>query len=364
VKVTKMQYASLAGGVLLARLLVWPAGANDPAPEALIQAGHWKRARPLVEQRYQANPGDAHSAYLLSQVKAAFGDLDAALPLAEKAVALDSNNSAYHSQLGVVCGETAEKASMFAKAGWAHRFKDETDKAAALDPKNLDARFALMEYYLQAPRLMGGSKQKAAAMAEEISGINPARGYLAQARVAQEDKDAPREEASFLKALAAAPEDYEILVSAAAFYNRETQKKYDQAEKQSRQAVGINPGQVSAYSQLAYALAAGDRWSEVDATLAEAEKNVPDDLSPYYQAGRALLYTGKDLPRAERYFRKYLGQEPEGEAPTLAHAHWRLGLVFEKEGRKPEAVSEIETAVRLQPDFAEAKKDLKRLGGS
>ena len=338
-KIIKTQYPRLARGVLLAGLLAWPAAANDPAPEALIKAGHWKRARPLVEQRYQANPGDARSAYLLSQVKAAFGDLDAAVPL-------------------------AEKASLFAKAGWAHRFKEETDKAAALDPKNLDARFALMEYYLQAPRLMGGSRQKAGAMAEEISRINPAQGYLAQARLAQEDKDATREEAAFLKALEAAPEDYEILVSTAAFYNRDTQKKYDQAEKQSRRAVKVSPGQVSAYSSLAFALAAVERWPDLDAALAEAEKNVPDDLSPYYQAGRALLYTGKDMPRAERYFRRYLAQEPEGEAPTLAHAHWRLGLVLEKEGRKAEAVAEIETALRMRPDLTEAKKDLKRLQGS
>jgi tetratricopeptide (TPR) repeat protein len=364
VETIQMQYTRLARSVLLAGLLVWPAAANEGAPEGLIQAGHWKRARPLVEQLYQANPGDARSAYMLSQVKAAFGDLDAAVTLAEKAVALDSNNAEYHSQLGIVCGETAEKASLFAKGGWAHRFKEETEKAAALDSKNLDARFALMEYYLQAPRLMGGSRQKAAAMAEEISRINPARGYLAQARLAQEDKDATREEAAFLKALAAAPEDYEILVATAGFYNRDTQRKYDQAEKQSRQAVKVNPGQVSAYSSLAFALAALERWPELDAALTEAEKKVPDDLSPYYQAGRALLYTGKDLPRAERYFRKYLGQEPEGEAPTLAHAHWRLGLVLEKEGRKPEAISEIQTAVRLRPDFGEAKKDLKRFGGS
>ncbi len=356
-----MRYACLVRGILLASLLAWLAAADDPAPEALIKAGHWKRARALLEQRYQANPGDARSAYLLSQVKAAFGDLDAALKLAEKAVLLDSNNADYHSQLGTVCGETTEKASLFAKAGWAHRFKEETEKAAALDPKNLGARFALMEYYLQAPRLMGGSRQKAATMAEEIGRIDPARGYLAQARLAQEDKDASREEAASLKALAAAPHDYEILVSVAGFYNRDTRREYGKAEKHSREAAKVDPSQAGAYSSLAFALAAEERWAELDAALAEAEKNVPDDLNPYYQAGRALLCTGKDLARAERYFRRYLGPEPEGEAPTLAHAHWRLGLVLEKKGRKPEAVAEIEAALRMRPDLGEAKKDLKRL---
>jgi len=99
----------------------------------------------------------------------------------------------------------------------------------------------------------------------------------------------------------------------------------------------------------------------LDAILAQAEKNVPDNLSPYYQAGRLLLNPGSDLPRAENYFRKYLTQEPEPGAPQHAHAYWRLGLALEKQGRKPEAINALETAVRLKPDLAEAKKDLKRL---
>ncbi len=355
--------AKLVGALFVAASVVSPAAANDPAPEALIKAGHWKRARPLAEQAYRANPGDARAAFWLSQVQEAFGDLDSALKLAEKAVGLDGNNSQYRYQLGTVCGETAEKASFFAKAGWAHRFKEETEKAAALDPKNLDARFALLEYDLQAPRMMGGSKEKAAAMAEEIGRIDPARGYLAQARLAREDKDASREESALLKALAAAPDDYEILVSVANFYNRDTQAKYGKAAERSRQAVKVEPGQAGAYTTLAFALAAAERWAELDAALAEAEKSVPDDLSPYYQGGRALLVSGKDLPRAERYFRKYLTEQPEAGAPTLAHAHWRLGLVLEKEGRKQEAAAEVETALRLKPDLNEAKKDLKRLKG-
>jgi hypothetical protein len=38
-----------------------------------------------------------------------------------------------------------------------------------------------------------------------------------------------------------------------------------------------------------------------------------------------------------------------------------LGLVLEKEGRKPEAISELKTAVQLKPDLNAAKKDLSRL---
>ena len=64
---------------------------------------------------------------------------------------------------------------------------------------------------------------------------------------------------------------------------------------------------------------------------------------------------------AERYLRKYLGQEPEGGAPKLAYAHWRLGTMYAKSGKKEQAIAEIETCLRAEPNFEPAKKDLKAL---
>ncbi|HEV2496047.1 MAG TPA: tetratricopeptide repeat protein [Terriglobia bacterium] len=365
--------ALFIAGLALSTTMGLAALAADPAPEALIDAGHWKQARAAIEQRYQANPNDAQAAYLLSRVKLAFGDLDNALKLAEKAVELDGIKAAYHYQLGVVCGETAERASLFSKAGWARRFKSEAEKAASLDPHDLDARFGLLEYDLEAPRLMGGGRDKAQAMAAEIAKIDAARGNLAEARLAQQDKDtAAKQESWYLKALTAAPHNYEVLVDLAQFYGPDGRKQFDLAEKYAEQARKLEPGRVDAYAMLAYSDAARGRWPELERDLKAAEKNVPDDLSPYYQAGRALFERGDNpdpagapsvLTRAESCFRKYLTQEPEGEAPTLAHAHWRLGLVLEKEGHKPEAIAELETALRLKPDLDAAKKDLKRLNG-
>ncbi len=75
--------------------------------------------------------------------------LEGWLTLAEKAAARDPNNADYHVQLGEVCGQTAEKASLFSKGKWAKRFKEEEEKAANLDSQNIDARFDLLEYDLQ-----------------------------------------------------------------------------------------------------------------------------------------------------------------------------------------------------------------------
>ncbi|HEV2175991.1 MAG TPA: tetratricopeptide repeat protein [Terriglobia bacterium] len=353
--------AVLSAWTLLATPLSPSAPGAVPNPDALIKAGHWKRARATLDELCRADSGGARCAYWRSQVKDAFGDLDAALPLAEKAVQLDGGNAAYHYQLAQVCGETAENASFFKAAAWAKRFKAEAEQAASLDSRNTDARFALIEYYLQAPRLIGGSKDKAAAMAREIAKIDPAQGYLAEARLAEDRKDTAAEEQSYRKAVAANPRDYDALVALAAFCARDSVKKYGEAAKYARQALEVDLGRVEAYSALSTASAAREDWSSLDSALAEAARNVSDDFSPYYQAGRVLLENGQNLPRAERYFRKYLTQEPEGGAPSLAQAHWRLGLTLGKEGRKADAVSELQTAVRLKPDLQEAKKDLDRL---
>jgi len=355
-----MCVARFSSLILLAIALAPRASPADPSTEALLRAGHWKRARPRAEQFYRANPNAAQAAYLLSRVKTAFGDLEGALPLAEKAVALDGSNASYHYQLAAVCGELADHASLFRRASWAKRFKEEADKAAALDQKNVDARFALMEFYRQAPRLMGGDKRKARQMVEEITKADPARGYLDAAILAQEEKDNTNVEALYSKALLAGAKSYDVLIGAAEYF-RSSHAKTDLAEKYAREAIRLDPERASAYSSLAALYAVMHRWSALDEVLAESEGKVPDDFDPYYEAARTLLIEGADLPRAERYLRKYLTQDPEGEAPSLAHAHWRLGLVLEMEGRKPEAIAELETALRLKPDLGQAKKDLKRL---
>jgi tetratricopeptide (TPR) repeat protein len=338
------------------------AGPTDPGSvEALIDAGHWKRARAILEPRLTANPRDAGAAYLLSQTRLAFGDLDGALKLAQQAVALEDSNSDYHLQLADVYGEMAARASLFAAANFARKFKGELDASLAREPKNLDALEALMEYSFQAPGIMGGDKRKARAIAEELVQLSPLRGYLAQAELAREAKDFAKVEEWFLKAVQADPKNYEAQTALAGFYMQPSSRKTEGAEKHAREAVQLDPARAKGYSILAKALALERRWDELEAVLSASERNVPDDLAPYFQAANALLESGVDLKRGETYLRKYLTQEPEGEEPDAAHAHWLLGLVLAKQGRSAEAVSELEAAIQMNPHFKAAKDDLQRV---
>jgi len=125
--------------------------------------------------------------------------------------------------------------------------------------------------------------------------------------------------------------------------------------------VAMDPSQASGYAFLASAYARTGRWAELDAVLAQAEKAVPDDLSPYFQAAQSLVDTGKELSRAEKYLTKYESQEPEGRQPDRVQTKLLLASLYEKDGRTPDAIRVLEAAVRMRPDSEAAKKDLKRL---
>ena len=304
----------------------FPCAAQTEA-ERLIEAGHWKQARAIV----QANPRpsqDALTQFLLSQIHNAFGDHDSPLPLAEKAVALDSSVAKYHRQVAEVTGVMAQHAGLFQQLLLARRFRRELDTALSLDPRDLQALRDLMEYYLLAPGIAGGDKEKARATSVRIAHVDAVQGYLAQARLAEASGDAARQETMLRKAVEAGPSHYRARVALAAFLLQ--QKRWREAGEQAEIVVNIDAGRVDGYAILAGADANLGRMLELESVLTAAEKQVPDDLSPYYQAAYALLLQGQELDRAQRYFRRYLSAAPEGNTPTLSEAREKLEQVVAK----------------------------------
>ena len=346
------------------------AGAVDQDAKSLLDHGHFKRARAVAEKRLSANAKDAEALVLMARIKLAYGDADAATSLAQQAIAADGKNSAAHAALGEAVGTKARDAGFMDKISMAKQVRHEFEMAVEFDSKNLDGLEGLMSYYLEAPGIAGGSKSKALEIADKIMQLNPERGYYAKAEIAQNDKHADQLEGFYLKAAESNPASYEALMRLAGIYASEKVKNYDKAMFYAQKAEQIDPGSSGAYSVLAQIYVTQEKWPSLDAVLAQAEKEVSDNLQPFYAAGRSLIATGKDFPRAEQYFRKYLTQqEVEGNAPPLAAAHWRLGQILEKENKKDEAAREIETALKIRTGLQkqvveEAQKDLKRLQGS
>lgn len=198
---------------------------------------------------------------------------------------------------------------------------------------------------------------------EAIGQIDRAKGFMAQARLAQEDKQLGKLEGLYKQALEANPKNYEALIGLFNVYAGQERRDVAEAEACARRAVEAEPGRTGGYGGLASAFVSERKWPELDANLAAAERAIPDNFSPYFIAALALVRDGQDFPRAERYYRKYLSIEREAGGATHALVQWRLGLLLELQSRKPEAIAAMESAVKLDPSFEQARKDLKRLKG-
>jgi tetratricopeptide (TPR) repeat protein len=348
---------------LLALVLAVATFASATTPEQLVDDGHFKQARALLDRQLQANPNNAELNWLMARIHRAFGDIPGAINYAQKAVQLAPNKADYHLTLAELQGRVAQQSNMLKQAMLARNIHKELETAFQLEPSNLDARWGLLQYYWMAPSIMGGDKAKAREMATEIGKLNAAQGYVAQAVIAADEKRSADVENCYKKAVQADPKNYEAHISLAQFYMGDDQKKYDQAEEQYRAATKVSPTRIDGYVGLAKIYTMRGQWTQLDQVLNESEREIPDNLQPYYESGISLLNSGKDLPRAERYLRKYMGQEAEGDAPSLPDAHWRLSQVLDRLGRRPEAIAELNTAVKLNPYFEPAKKDLKKMHG-
>jgi tetratricopeptide (TPR) repeat protein len=349
----------LAGVMIVAATRVV---AQERTPQWLFEHGHIGETRAVTQKRIAANPRDAVALAWLARTQTMTGDIKGAIANAEKAVAADPNYSGGHLALAEALGEEAENVSVFRQLPMARRIKKSLETAVALDGKNIDALNGLMQFYMLAPGIAGGSNEKADAMAAQIGAVDASRGFIAQANLASRRKQQDKVEGFYLKAFEANRNSLPARMILANFYAGNTAKQAE-AEAHAKAALALDPDRVSPYRVLAMVHARAQRWNELDAILAQSDRHHPANLTAMFAAAQVLRSTGSDLPRAERYMRRYLSQPPEIGTASHAVAHWQLGLVLEKAGRRDEARASMQQALRMDPKLDGAKADLKRIGG-
>ena len=175
-------------------LAVSAAAGADADPTALLKAGKADEALHTLNATVAQDPNDARAYHLLSRVYFHLELWDNAVRMAEKAVALDPQNSAYHLWLGRAMGRKAEDANPLTAFGLARKVKTEFERAVALDANNLPARSDLSDFYLEAPGFLGGDKSKAKLQADYIAKHDPALASYVYARVEEKQGSKGAEE--------------------------------------------------------------------------------------------------------------------------------------------------------------------------
>ena len=336
--------------------------AQARTPRWLFEHGHFGEARAVAEKQLATNPRDAAALAWLARTQTLAGDLKGGAATAERAIAADPGYAGGHMALAEALGAEAVRANVLRRLPLARRIRKALETAVAVEPANVDALNGLVQYYLQAPGIVGGGDDKADATALRIAGIDAARGLITQGEIAAYRGQHDRVEALYRTAVEADPQSTHAGIALANWYGARPERR-DEAEAQAKSLLDLDPALMTPYRVLAIVFARAGRWSELDAILARADTQHPSNLLAWLAAGETLLATGADLPRAERCIRRYLAQPPELGMPSHAVAHWRLGLVLEKAGRRADAAAAIREALRMDPDLEPAKKDLKRVSG-
>ena len=265
---------------------------------------------------------------LLEEGRAALdrGDSDGAIALFEKAVAQSPNSAEAHFHLGSAYGSKVQQSGLFGAAKYASKVKEEFEKAVALNPKYVEARFGLVQVYAAAPGIMGGSFEKAFEQATEIKVLDPIIGHRADAFI----------------------------------YTQ--QKKPDLAKKEHADAIREQPDSAKAHSYFGQYLVNTEKdYSAGFAEFETAVKLDPGYMAAYYQIGRAAGLANANLARGEEALKKYLAYTPKENEPPLANAHYNLGAVYEKQGKKAEAARAYQAALKLNPSLKQASEALKRV---
>jgi tetratricopeptide (TPR) repeat protein len=300
------------------------AAADDSAP-ALLAAGRADDAITNLRSRINTSPSDAESHNLLCRVYYSMGDWDRGISECEKAIALEPNNSRYHLWLGRVYGEKADNANFMTAAPLAGKVRNEFATAVRLDPNNIDARSDLAEFYLEAPGIVGGGRDKAEAQTQALAALDPVRADYLKGRLAEKKKD------------------------------------FVTAEKEYRAAIEASHGSALTWFNLALFFRHRERWDDMEDAINHAVSAQGDQPEVLMESGEVLLRSGRNFPAAVQYLRRYLALSSKAEEAPAFKAHYLLGTALEKQGDKQAAAQEYRAALSLARNFSRAQEALDRL---
>ena len=295
------------------------------SPEQLFADRKFPEAKVAFHARLKANPNDAAAMYHLGRIADAENRNSEAIDWFERAVRRDPGSALYHYWLGSAVGEEAQTASKIRQPFLARKVKAEFERAVALDPKMVEPRMGLVDFYSIAPGVMGGSMDKAREQASELVKLHPMRGHLAFARIAMRQKN-----------------------DSAAILAHEA-------------AIAAAPDSTPAYYALGSLLRSRNRFADALRVYDRLLERRSDEVVAHALYGIVSALGGIEMERGERELRYFLANAPKENttAQSYSNVHYRLGMIYDKTGRAEQAQKEYAEAVKWNPKNEDARRAIR-----
>lgn len=307
----------MTGAAFTLLLAMQAAFANDYA--ALMKAKKYPEVERAAATKLSQEPANVDAMSYRTEAILASGNqarLEEAVKQAEQCVAAHAGKARCHLVLGKALGSKAMNGGMMSAMGYAGTIRDSFKKAVELDPRNMDARFSLLQFYMMAPGIMGGGMGKAETLTAQTAAIHPEAGKLMQAFLDSKEDNLAKAEAG---AVAARPGD-----------------DADLQERQEEVLLGLGIHNLTE-----------KKYAESDRLFRDVQKRFPDsDNAPYWIA-RVQQEQGK-------HHEALAGLELALAKAPKPHIHYRIGQSLLALGDKAKAAAAFEKA--LAPKFGLSKK--------
>lgn len=182
----------------------WALGqSNYDKAVKLFEEEKYLQAKPYFMSVLKEEPENLKVMEYLGDVSSHLNDWDRSIIYYEKLKKLKPNEANYHYKYGGALGMKAKEGGKWVAIRLIGDMKSSFEKALQLNPKHIEARWAMIEYYLQLPAFVGGSEKKAQVYANELMKLSPVDGYLSKAHIDE-----------YFKRYASAEKNYKFAIQA------------------------------------------------------------------------------------------------------------------------------------------------------
>lgn len=162
--------------------MIWSQPNFDKA-EKLFKEEKYDQAQPIFEALLKTNPSNLKIIEYLGDIAGSRKSWQEAVGYYEKLKDLKPTEANYFYKYGGATGMLALEVNKFKALRMIDDIRDSFERTIKLDSSHVNARWALVELYLQLPRLVGGSEGKAIRYSNELLKLSPVDGYLSRGRI-------------------------------------------------------------------------------------------------------------------------------------------------------------------------------------
>ncbi len=173
---------------------------NFEKAEKLFKEKKYSEAKSLFESYLKSVPNHQKTIEYLGDIAGSSKMWDVAIEHYKKLKISNPNSANYWFKYGGAMGMKAKSVNKFKAVGMIDDIETAFLKAATLDKKHIETRWALVILYIELPGIIGGSEKKAAKYAEELLAISKVDGYLAKGYIDVYYKRYKAAEVNLLKA--------------------------------------------------------------------------------------------------------------------------------------------------------------------